>query len=222
MEEVRKYHNWVKRTLIQQVSTRPGLTALDVGCGFGGDLQKWQSCQVTVDMCDPNPESLVEARKRSSSMGLKTNFYEGDILSCPQKVYDIVCYNFSLHYIFGSRELFFKSIKGIRSRMKDGSVLIGCVPDSESILMSTPFEDFFKNTFSRDHEKTGHGNFGEKVSVHLSDTPFYKDGPKTEPIAYKDLLVTHLEELGLRLILWEPLEKFEISKLYSKFIFVCT
>ena len=88
--------------------------------------------------------------------------------------------------------------------------------------MSTPFEDTFKNTFSRDPDKTGHGNFGEKVSVYLSDTPFYKDGPKTEPIAYKDLLVTHLEELGLRLILWEPLEKFEISKLYSKFIFVCT
>jgi len=220
MEEVRKYHNLVKRHLIQSV-TKAGSNALDVGCGFGGDLQKWQHCQARVDMCDPSSESLVEAQKRAAKLGMKVNFFEGDILSCPQKVYDVVCYNFSLHYIFQSRELFFKSIKAIRSRMKKGSVLIGCIPDSMSILMATPFRDEFKN-FMKRGESTGYGNFGEKVFVQLADTPFYKDGPKSEPIAYRDLLVTQLEELGLRLSVWEPLQKYEISKLYSMFIFVCT
>jgi trans-aconitate methyltransferase len=198
-----------------------GTNALDVGCGFGGDLQKWHACQAKVDMCDPSAESLVEARKRAEKLGMKITFYEGDILSCPQKVYDVVCYNFSLHYIFASRELFFKSIQAIRSRMRKGSVLVGCIPDSMSILMATPFRDNMKNFMSRG-ENTGYGNFGEKVFVQLADTPFYRDGPKSEPIAYKDLLVTHLENIGLRLVLWEALEHFEISKLYSKFIFVCT
>jgi SAM-dependent methyltransferase len=220
MEEVRKYHNLVKRQLIRSV-TKTGFSALDVGCGFGGDLQKWQSCYTNVDMCDPNSDSLIEARRRAEKLSMSVSFYEGDILACPEKVYDVVCYNFSLHYIFQSRDLFFKSIQAIRSRMETGSVLIGCIPDSMSILMATPFKDHMKNFMSRG-ENTGYGNFGEKLFVQLADTPFYKDGPKAEPIAYKDLLVTHLEEIGLRLFLWEPLKNFEISKLYSKFIFVCT
>jgi SAM-dependent methyltransferase len=220
MEEVRKYHNLVKRHLIQSV-TKPGSRALDVGCGFGGDLQKWQHCNAHVDMCDPSSASLVEARKRATNLNMSVNFFEGDIHSCPQKVYDVVCYNFSLHYIFQSKDLFFRSIQSIRSRMKKGSFLIGCIPDSESILMSTPFKDNLNNFMTRgDH--TGYGNFGEKLFVQLADTPFYREGPKAEPIAYKDLLVTHLEDIGLRLTLWEPLQKYEVSKMYSKFIFICT
>ena len=105
--------------------------------------------------------------------------------------------------------------------MDKGSVLVGCIPDSMSILMATPFKDHMDNFMSRG-DTTGYGNFGEKVFVRLADTPFYKDGPKSEPIAYKDLLVTHLEELGIRLVVWESLEKYDISKLYSRFIFVCT
>lgn len=220
MEEIRKYHNLVKRHLIQSV-TKAGSNALDVGCGCGGDLQKWQACQAKVDMCDPSSESLAEANKRAAKLGMKVQFFEGDIFACPRKVYDVVCYNFSLHYIFQSQELFFTSIRAIRSRMKKGSVLVGCIPDSDSILMSTPFSDEFKN-FMKRGSNTGYGNFGEKVFVQLADTPFYKEGPKSEPIAYKDLLVTHLADLGLRLDMWEPLQKYEISKMYSMFIFVCT
>ncbi len=220
MENIRKYHNLVKRHLIQSV-TKAGTNALDVGCGFGGDLQKWQHCQANVDMCDPSSKSLSEAQKRSEKIGMKVQFFEGDILACPQKVYNVICYNFSLHYIFASQDIFFKSIKAIRSRMKKGSVLIGCIPDSMSILMATPFKDEFNNFMSRG-DNTGYGNFGEKIFVQLADSPFYKDGPKSEPIAYKDLLVTHLENIGIILVLWESLQEYEVSKLYSKFIFVCT
>lgn len=39
MEEIRKNHNNAKRELIQSV-TQEGNQILDVGCGFGGDLQK--------------------------------------------------------------------------------------------------------------------------------------------------------------------------------------
>ena len=38
MEEIRKNHNNAKRDLIQSV-TMEGHQILDVGCGFGGDLQ---------------------------------------------------------------------------------------------------------------------------------------------------------------------------------------
>jgi hypothetical protein len=117
--------------------------------------------------------------------------------------------------------MFFSSIRAIRDRLKTGGKLIGCIPDSESILMSTPFNDEFGNTIIRG-TSTGYGNFGEKVFVNLSDTPFYKDGPKPEPIAYKDLLITHLSEIGIQKVSWKPLDTYAISKLYSSFIFIRT
>ena len=221
MEQVRKFHNFSKKTLIQNFA-RKGQYVLDVGCGFGGDLKKWSDCGVILDACDPLEESLVEARSRAQTLGLvHTRFFHGDILACPERVYDIICYNFSLHYIFQSRDLFFKSIRAIRARLRKGCRLIGYIPDSESILMSTPFKDPLGNFITRTNV-TGYGAFGEKIFVCLADTPFYKDGARAEPIAYKDLLITHLEELGVQLESWEPLiGEHAISSLYSRFIFVC-
>jgi SAM-dependent methyltransferase len=171
-----------------------------------------------MSMCDPIPEALVEAKSRAKNMRMRVNFYEGDIHSCPNRKYDIVCYNFSLHYIFETKEKFFNSIREIRKRMKPGGRLIGIIPDSEKIIFRTPLEDDMGNFFVT--KTPGNGGFGEKLFVNLVDTPFYADGPRSEPIAYRDLLITHLEELGFRLELWEGLEGNQISELYSKFIFV--
>jgi len=222
METIRKYHNSVKRELILR-SVQPGNRVLDVGCGFGGDLGKWEQAGITqIDACDPSEDALVEATSRAPTFKkLRAKFFHGDIFSCPKQQYDIICYNFSLHYIFRDRDLFFSSLRAIRDRLKPGGRLIGCIPDSESILMSTPFRDNLGNNIIRS-DSTGYGNFGEKVFVFLADTPFYRDGPKPEPIAYKDLLITCLSDLGIQKVLWKPLESYEISKLYSTFIFVRT
>ena len=217
MEELRKTHNEAKRTLIQSV-TESGNSILDVGCGFGGDLQKWHKCGANMNMCDPVPSALEEARSRARNMHLRVNFYEGDIHGCPNRKHDIVCYNFSLHYIFATRDLFHSSLHEIRKRLKPGGKLIGIIPDSEKIIWRTPYLDESGNFFKlKDH---ANGGFGEKLFVNLVDTPFYAEGPKSEPVAYKDLLVTHLEELGFRLALWEGLERNPIAELYTKVIFV--
>ena len=65
----------------------------------------------------------------------------------------------------------------------------------------------------------GDGGFGEKLFVNLVDTPYYADGPKSEPVAHKDMLITHLENMGLMMTHWEGLKGNPISELYSKFIF---
>ena len=217
MEDIRRNHNDAKRELIQSV-TREGYQILDVGCGFGGDLQKWHKCGANMSMCDPDPSALIEAKSRAKNMHMRVNFYEGDIHQCPNRKYDIVCYNFSLHYIFESKDKFLSSLREIRKRLKPGGRLIGIIPDSEKIMFKTPYKDELGNFFITKSKCTGW--YGEKLFVNLIDTPFYADGAKSEPIAYKDLLVTHLEELGLSLELWEGLVGNPISELYSKFIFV--
>ena len=217
MEEIRKNHNEAKRDLIQSV-TNEGAHILDVGCGFGGDLQKWHKCGANINMCDPEPTALEEARARAKNMHMRVNFYTGDIHNCPNRKFDVVCFNFSLHYIFQTRDLFLSSLREIKNRIKCGGMLIGIIPDSEKIIFKTPLVDDMGNFFKmKDH---GNGGFGEKLFVHLEDTPYYADGPKSEPIAYKDHLVTQLEHIGFKLQLWEGLTGNPISELYSKFIFV--
>lgn len=218
MDAVRTSNNLIKRKLIQSVASG-NKQVLDVGCGCGGDLKKWQHAGIRcLDMCDPDADSLREAELRAQSIGMKPKFFHGDINSCPHKKYDIICFNFSLHYIYESADLFFKSISGIKKRLKIGGKLVGCIPDSESILEYTPFSDELGNKFLK---KGGYGEFGEKLFVQLADTPFYKDGMRSEPICYKDMLITHLERKGVKLVIWErfPIEH-EIQKFYSTFIFV--
>lgn len=216
MEELRRLHNNEKRMLIESVC-EPGISVLDVGCGFGGDLQKWFKMKVNINMCEPSAEALEEAKRRAKNMKMRVNFYHGDIRACPNRKYDVVCYNFALHYIFESRDLFMSTLREVKRRVKPGGRLIGIIPDSEKIIFKTPFNDEMGNFFRM--KGTSNGDFGEKLFVHLCDTPYYADGPKSEPVAHKDMLITHLENMGLTMTHWEGLKGNPISELYSKFIF---
>ena len=216
MEEIRKAHNTFKKELIQLV-TREGDLILDVGCGCGGDLQKWRHAGANINMCDPDETSLQEARTRAKNLKIRVNFYHGDIFNCLNRKFDLICFNFSLHYIFEFEKKFFESIREIKKRMKPGGKLFGIIPDSEKIIMKTPLQDDLGNFFKlKEH---GNGGFGEKLFVNLVDTPYYSDGPKSEPVAYKDHLIMGLESCGFTLTLWENLSGSNISELYSKFIF---
>jgi len=216
MDAIRKSHNQHKRDIIDAVC-REGLHVLDVGCGFGGDLQKWRRVGVHVSMCDPSAEALEEAKSRARALKMHVNFYLGDITACPNRKYDVVCYNFSLHYIFASSDIFYRSIKEIRKRMKPGGTLAGIIPDSDAIIMRTPMQDELGNFFIM--KNSPEGGFGEKLFVNLVDTPYYAEGAKSEPVAYKDRLVTTLEEYGFHLVYWGPLDGHAVTRMYSKFIF---
>jgi len=220
MEDIRKAHNFFKRELIQAITDgRENPSVLDVGCGFGGDLQKWHHAGVkNLSMCDPSVEALEEAKRRAEGLKMRVNFYHGDILGCPKnRTYDIVCYNFSLHYIFASEKLFYDSIREIKKRMKKFGTLAGIIPNSDAIVMRTPMHDALGNFFVL--KNSPQGGFGEKLFVNLVETPFYEDGAKSEPVAYKDRLVTVLESHGFHLVHWGPLVGCEVTEMYSKFIF---
>ena len=219
MEDIRKANNLIKRSLIERVTQgRKGLQVLDVGCGCGGDLHKWKAAGARVDMCDPDHDSLDEARRRAEGLKYRVKFIEGDVRACPKKNYDVVCFNFSLHYIFSDRDTFIQSVRAIRQRMKPGAVLIGCMPNAQHILDALPFQDPLGNTVKA-CGRVGFGDFGEQVEVRLVDTPFYSQGGRPEPLAYRDMLVAHLEKKGILLESWEQFGGTPLQQLYSKFMF---
>lgn len=218
MDKLRKSHNKYKLFHIQK-NCSPGSKVLDVGCGKGGDTAKWKRINARVTMGDPDEESLKEAVNRASTNNLRARFYSGDITASPYEKYDVICYNFSLQYIFESKEKFSKTMYEILKRMKVGSKFIGCIPDSEFIVMNTSFCDEYDNMFVR---KDIEWDYGDTVMVRLN-SPYYNGNFIREPIAHKDLLITWLEKRGCQLVEWSPLcpEKTGyITDMYSKFCFI--
>lgn len=224
MENVRKLHNSAKIELISKLAKGK---VLDVGSGRGGDLKKFQHCREVkhLTLIEPDLELMKESQKRFENIHFKipVTFLQGDIHQSPLEQFDCICYNFSLHYIFHNEQLFHSSINEIHRRLKVGGKLFGCIPDSEKIIMCTPMTDKYGNIVTRKIDQSGYGRFGEKLYVKL-ESPYYEEDFKSEPIAYKDILITYLNDLGIRLIEWSPLLKDErvesISFLYSRFIFV--
>lgn len=68
---LRSFNNWVKSSIIQKfIGDERNLKILDIGCGKGGDLQKWQASR-KVELyvgCDPADVSIKQAKDRYSQM----------------------------------------------------------------------------------------------------------------------------------------------------------
>lgn len=197
----------VKRELIESLG-QDDQVVLDAGCGCGGDLLKW-SKRTVVYACDPNEASIREARTRKTR-AKEVHFFNGDISHTPLRHYDVICYNFSIQYIFASRDLFYKTLSCIRDRSRIGTKLIGVVPDSEDLILSGKL-------------KHPTGQFSDRVTFFIEGTPYYKNGPVEEPVCYREILITELEKIGFRLEMWLPFVSHStgtLTDVYSKFLFV--
>jgi SAM-dependent methyltransferase len=210
MEQLRKHHNNIKRTLLQQWIKKNSYV-LDCGCGRGGDWHKWKSLQARVVAIDPDGESLKEAEKRAKQIGLDVWFLgQGDIRQAAfVGPFDVVCYNFSLQYIVDSWE---PSIKAIKCAVKPGGYLIGIVPE-KSLIGAAPSPDKLGNRFEI---------HGDRVLMHLTDGPFYADGPKYEPLLDGNALRNALEP-EFRCMIWNPVSHEQsgfVTDIYVQFVFL--
>jgi SAM-dependent methyltransferase len=219
MDALRRSHNNYKRQLIQKW-TRPDMLALDCGCGRGGDWWKWQATGVRLAAIDPDHDSLDEAEKRAKDMGLNVWFLgQGDIRQAAfAGPFDLVCYNFSLHYIFENELVLEQSLKAIKVALKPGGLLIGITPEKDRALCLANEHGRFRDNLGNQFEIKN-----EKLWVRLMDGPFYADGAKEEPLLDGPILIQKLQTLGFKKLVWEPMVPRPtglISDLYTKFVFV--
>ena len=217
MEALRKLHNDRKRQLIQKW-VRPGAFVLDCGCGRGGDWWKWKAVRARVAAIDPDPESLKEAEQRAHEMGFPVRFLgQGDIRQAAASgPFDVVCYNFSLHYIFHDPQTYQESLDAIALAVKPGGLLIGIAPEQERAEYLTTggqFKDPLGNTLEIKDAR---------LWVSLTDGPFYADGPKSEPLLNAFNLKHAMRFRGFERLVWEPMlakPNGLVSDLYSSFVF---
>lgn len=93
---LRSFNNWVKSVVIHKFSPAdagngPPLRVLDLGCGKGGDLGKWQQAPQPVEVyvgIDPAEVSIDQARERHGEMRYKGN--RGGRGGRPHRMFDAV------------------------------------------------------------------------------------------------------------------------------------
>jgi SAM-dependent methyltransferase len=221
MDKLRASHNMFKRTLMEKYIKR-SMKVLDVGCGRGGDIHKWNKIGCSVFGIDPDRDAIQEARARILESG-----YTNVSASCMSildidDMYDAVCYNFSLQYIFKSNDEFLKTTEKIKSIVKPGGLFIGIVPDASKILsLPIKWTDDYGNTIERGPGIGKVEQCGNMILVNLVDGPYYSKGPIPEPLCYIDFLTDELsEEFDLIYIgNMSPTNKNIISKIYTSFVF---
>ncbi|GJQ14606.1 hypothetical protein GpartN1_g6397.t1 [Galdieria partita] len=185
---LRNLNNWVKSVLIA-LHTRPGYSVLDLACGKGGDLQKWQSQQITQYVgCDISKESLKTAYQRYRQLNKCTftaQFLCGDCFSCrlsrylePHRNFHLVSCQFSMHYAFSSEDKVRRLLENVTERLVEGGFFIGTIPDSNVLvrkLRACPGLEFgnefyrvvFDDSFS---SKTFKKPFGIRYQFYLESS----------------------------------------------------
>lgn len=149
--QLRRFNNWIKAVLIEEnVQRSPNgdsSSILDIGCGQGGDLQKWRSARTSQYVgIDIAAQAIHDARRRSQSMrlsGLRTRFLVADcygasispalIAANLPLTYDNVSMQFSLHYAFDNAKKVDTMLKNVTRHLRSGGVFVGTIPDSSAL-----------------------------------------------------------------------------------------
>lgn len=161
---LKKFNNWVKSVLIGKFAARPprrgngweggrggppGAKVLDIGCGKGGDLNKWKQARISLYVgMDIAATSIDQARERYNMMrGNKFDafFAAHDCYSCAisevlprdlqvQDLYDNVSMQFCMHYAFETPAKARMMMENVSRYLKSGGTFIGTIPNSALLL----------------------------------------------------------------------------------------
>ncbi|GAO49409.1 hypothetical protein G7K_3559-t1 [Saitoella complicata NRRL Y-17804] len=156
---LRGFNNWVKSCLISKFVTdedthrsaychgsRRGPWVLDMGCGKGGDLLKWQKARISryvgVDIAEI---SIMQARDRYRDLRgrpFDADFHAVDCFSEPlinilgpnHPSFDVISMQFCMHYAFQSEDKVRCMLSNVSRWLRPGGILIGTIPSSDTIV----------------------------------------------------------------------------------------
>ncbi|CAK1550095.1 unnamed protein product [Leptosia nina] len=225
---LRNFNNWVKSVLIQEYINkirdkdygRP-IKVLDICCGKGGDLSKWQRGRANhVIFADIAEVSVQQCKSRFDKMyGNKftAQFIAADCTkenlrdkyTDPSIKFDIVSCQFGLHYSFESLRQVRQMLKNSTECLKVGGYFFGTIPNAYEIVSrakkssNSEFGNRIYNIKLLFDPKDGYPLFGAKYDFHLEGVV---DCP--EFLVNFDLFRKLASEYGLELVYKTALADF--------------
>ncbi|CAH0558088.1 unnamed protein product [Brassicogethes aeneus] len=158
---LRNFHNWIKSMLISEFISKirgskynEPIRVLDLGCGKGGDLFKWQKANIKHLICSDIAEvSLEQCKQRYTDMKHRNNRNRnGDVFSIeyipadctkarlrekyndPSLRLNLVSCQFVFHYSFESLPQAERMFMNAAECLQPGGYFIGTMPDSNDII----------------------------------------------------------------------------------------
>lgn len=193
---LKKLNNWIKSVLIQLYAHR-GDAVLDLACGKGGDLIKWDKANigyyVGIDIADGSIEDCrtryngdAEHHQRRKKFTFPARLMCGDCFEISlDKVleedapFDICSCQFAMHYSWSTEARARRALANVSALLRPGGHFIGTMPDANVIIRklreaeglvfgNSVYWIRFDEEFS-DKKFKASSPFGIKYKFHLED-----------------------------------------------------
>ncbi|WVN85801.1 uncharacterized protein L203_100952 [Cryptococcus depauperatus CBS 7841] len=220
---LRKFNNWIKSVLIGKFAHRPRGKVLDIGCGKGGDLNKWKQARIMlyvgIDLAEQSIQQASDRYRRMGKPGFDGVFFAHDCFSNPisdilspelqmKSLYDNVTMQFCMHYAFENAAKARMMIENVSRYLRPGGIFIGTIPCAETLLEkldSLPDDDeelrFGNSCYAVQFTERRHkGVYGHEYRFYLEDA--VEDVP--EYLVDWDNFVSLAMEYRLKLVYKKP------------------
>ncbi|XP_054811743.1 mRNA cap guanine-N7 methyltransferase 1-like isoform X2 [Prosopis cineraria] len=193
---LKKLNNWIKSVLIQLYARR-GDAVLDLACGKGGDLIKWNKVKigyyVGIDVAEGSIEDCriryngdADHHQQRKKFTFPARLICGDCYEVHlDKVlandapFDVCSCQFALHYSWSTEARARRALANISALLRPGGIFIGIMPDANVIIKklreaeglafgNSVYWVHFDEEFS-DKKFKSSSPFGIKYKFHLED-----------------------------------------------------
>ncbi|KAK4359337.1 hypothetical protein RND71_021566 [Anisodus tanguticus] len=148
---LKKLNNWIKSVLIQLYAKR-GDAVLDLACGKGGDLIKWDKAKIgyyvgidiangSIEDCRTRYNGEADHHQRRKKFSFPARLLCGDCYEvrldrvlADDAPFDVCSCQFAMHYSWSTEARARRALANVSALLRPGGIFIGTMPDANVIV----------------------------------------------------------------------------------------